>query len=60
MYDIRDVQFPDDDCRGDSQNIGLLAVQPPDMAASPRKFIKFGHCESSSNVNFLGSADSPI
>jgi len=27
--------FPDDEDRGGPQNIGLLAIQPPDMAASP-------------------------
>ena len=31
-------QFPDDKERDGSWNIGLLAEQPPDAAASPRKF----------------------
>jgi len=32
--------FPDDEIRDGSRNIGLLAVQPPDVAISPRKFYR--------------------
>ena len=33
--------FPDDKIREGSRNIGLLAVQPPDVVASQRKFYRF-------------------
>jgi hypothetical protein len=29
-------QFPDDEDRNGPQNVGLLAIQPPDVAVSPR------------------------
>lgn len=35
--DFGGSQFPDEDRNG-PQNIGLLAIQPPDVAASPRIF----------------------
>jgi hypothetical protein len=31
---------PDHEIRDGSRNTGLLAVQPPDVAASPRKFYR--------------------
>jgi hypothetical protein len=34
--DIRDIHCHDADNTDDRQNIGLLAVQPPDTAASPK------------------------
>ena len=40
--DILVNQFSDDENRGGSQNIGLLAVQPPDVATSPGSFIEHG------------------
>jgi hypothetical protein len=36
--DFGGSQFPGDEDRNGPQNIGLLAIQPPDMAASPRIF----------------------
>jgi len=36
--DFGGSQFPDDEDRYDPQNIGLLAIQPPDVATSPRIF----------------------
>jgi hypothetical protein len=32
------TRFPDDEGTNGSQNVGSLATQPPDAAASPRKF----------------------
>jgi hypothetical protein len=36
--DFRANQFPDDEDRDGPHNVGLLAIQPPDTAASPRIF----------------------
>jgi hypothetical protein len=36
--DFGSSRFPDDEDRDGPQNAGLLAVQPPDGAASPRTF----------------------
>ena len=40
------IQSPDNKNRDGYQNIGLLAVQTPDMAASPGSFIEFSCFES--------------
>lgn len=36
--DVLFVPFPDDENRGGSRNAGLLAIKPPDTAASPINF----------------------
>ena len=36
--DYMKLKFPDDENRYGSRNDGLLAIQPPDTAAGPRKF----------------------
>ena len=36
--DFGGSQFPDDEDRNGPQNVGLLAIQPSDVAASPRIF----------------------
>lgn len=38
-------QFTDDDSRDGSRNVSILAVQPPDAAANPRKFTEFSRLE---------------
>jgi len=38
--------FLDDGDRGGSQHVGLLALQPPNVAVGPKKCIEFGRCES--------------
>jgi len=40
------IQFPDNKNRDGSQNIRLLAVQPPDVAANPEGFLEFSCFES--------------
>lgn len=40
------IQFPDNKNRDGSQNSGLLAVQPPDVAANPEGFLDFSCFES--------------
>jgi hypothetical protein len=39
LTDFRSGQFPDDKDGYGPQNVGLLAIQQPDMAASSRAFI---------------------
>ena len=40
------IQFSDNKNKNGSQNIGSLAVQPPDVAANPESFLEFGCFES--------------
>jgi hypothetical protein len=38
MTSFDEVSFPGDENRDGTRNIGLMALQAPDAAASPRKF----------------------
>jgi hypothetical protein len=58
--EIRGIQFPADEDRDDPRNVGLLADQPYDAAASPRYFIEFSRRESFRLACFLSSVHSFI